>query len=312
MIIIPNFNINIPMDVHAFEKGNTVIAYLSIEEMEEFIDHFAIEENLFKYMDDYDPFLLNTITRTPDFTYVILDVIDYYSLNRSHDRIGLFIDKNNLIVIDIKDKDNSTLKALQASLVNSDVEGLDFGKILYRFFYTLTQPHNRIYNSLQKTIENLDDTILKEDLPPHFSSDIMDINHRLLLLDDYYDQLLDVIEMIVDNENDILNQENLHFLRNLTNRINRYSSNNDLLRDYLTQVRDSYDSLINFNLNRTMKTFTTITVIFSPLTLVVGWYGMNFVNMPELRHQYGYLYVIGLSIIIVLFILILLRKKKLI
>ena len=75
--------------------------------------------------------------------------------------------------------------------------------------------------------------------------------------------------------------------------------------------RDAYDSLINLNLNKTMQTFTTITVIFSPLTLIAGWYGMNFKYMPELNHRFGYLYVISMSIIIVAGIVTILKRKKL-
>ena len=47
-----------------------------------------------------------------------------------------------------------------------------------------------------------------------------------------------------------------------------------------------------------MKIFTLVTVVFLPLTLLAGWYGMNFVNMPELRWRYGYpaVAIVGLAI----------------
>jgi magnesium transporter len=44
-----------------------------------------------------------------------------------------------------------------------------------------------------------------------------------------------------------------------------------------------------------MKVFTVLTAVFLPLTLIVGWFGMN-VKMPEYSWNYGYLYVIVLSI----------------
>ena len=58
-----------------------------------------------------------------------------------------------------------------------------------------------------------------------------------------------------------------------------------------------------------MKIFTVITTIFLPLTLVVGWYGMN-VKMPEYDWTYGYLYVIIISIVLVLVSIYIIRKKK--
>ena len=59
-----------------------------------------------------------------------------------------------------------------------------------------------------------------------------------------------------------------------------------------------------------MTVLTVITTIFMPLTLIAGWYGMNFVNMPELGWKYGYPVVIVVSAAVVAFCLILFKKKK--
>ena len=63
-------------------------------------------------------------------------------------------------------------------------------------------------------------------------------------------------------------------------------------------------------MNSTMKIFTVLTSIFFPLTIIVGWYGMNFIYMPELMWKYGYLYVIALSVVTVLVFAIIGKKKK--
>jgi magnesium transporter len=43
-----------------------------------------------------------------------------------------------------------------------------------------------------------------------------------------------------------------------------------------------------------MRVLTVITIIFMPLTLIAGIYGMNFDYMPELHWHFGYYYAIGL------------------
>lgn len=311
MLITPDFSINKSIDLSSFEQDDLTVAYLSKEEMKTFLNYYKIDPQLNLSLTDPDPLLSNTVTSNTNYTFAIIDILNFHSDSREKDRIGLYIDKKRLFIIDIQDNDQSTLNAITKSLEDTTSENMDFGKILYRFFYLLIQPHNHIYGKLQRKIENLDDTILKNEAPRQFSNEIMSINHELLELEDYYDQLVDVIEIIADNENEILQNKNLHFLRNLSNRIERYSNNNDLLRNYVSQVRDAYDSLINLNLNKTMQTFTTITVIFSPLTLIAGWYGMNFKYMPELNHRFGYLYVISMSIIIVAGIVTILKRKKL-
>ena len=63
-------------------------------------------------------------------------------------------------------------------------------------------------------------------------------------------------------------------------------------------------------MNQTMKHLTVLTTIFFPLTIIVGWYGMNFQSMPEFLWKYGYLYVILLSVAVVLLLLWIAKKKK--
>ena len=59
-----------------------------------------------------------------------------------------------------------------------------------------------------------------------------------------------------------------------------------------------------------MKTLTIVTTIVLPLSLLAGWYGMNFEYMPELTMRYSYYVVIAVSVIIVAATLILFKVKK--
>ena len=76
------------------------------------------------------------------------------------------------------------------------------------------------------------------------------------------------------------------------------------------QLRDLIQSAIDVRQNRIMALLTVITSIFLPLTLIAGWYGMNFRYMPELEWVWGYPAVIVISIAIVVLSLIWFKKKK--
>ena len=62
--------------------------------------------------------------------------------------------------------------------------------------------------------------------------------------------------------------------------------------------------------NRIMQILTIVTTIFLPLTLLVGWYGMNFAGMPELTWKYGYPVIVVVSIVIVGISLWVCKRKK--
>ena len=82
------------------------------------------------------------------------------------------------------------------------------------------------------------------------------------------------------------------------------------LRDYTMQVRDLHDAQLEVSQNRIMTLLTVVTTIFMPLTLIAGWYGMNFRYMPELEWRMGYPLVILVSAAVAVFCLILFKKKK--
>jgi len=64
-------------------------------------------------------------------------------------------------------------------------------------------------------------------------------------------------------------------------------------------------------MNQTMKILTIIATIMMPLTLITGIYGMNFVNMPEIKWQYGYYYSLALMLVVALLMLYYFKRKKL-
>ena len=63
-------------------------------------------------------------------------------------------------------------------------------------------------------------------------------------------------------------------------------------------------------MNEVMKTLTVVSVFFMPLTFIVGVYGMNFDNMPELHWKYGYFIIIGAMLFLFLGMAYYFKKKN--
>ncbi len=130
---------------------------------------------------------------------------------------------------------------------------------------------------------------------------------RLLV---HYEQIIDMTQELEENENGFFSEENLRYIHLFMNYMIRRHSLAVSLRDYTVQVRDLYDAQLGVRQNRIMTLLTVVTTIFMPLTLIAGWYGMNFRYMPELGWRLGYPAVIALSAGIVVYCLILFKKKK--
>lgn len=181
---------------------------------------------------------------------------------------------------------------------------------LLAFFSTLTA--NDVYDleKIENSITELEDRILTD---KHTNADrsqsIIALRRELLKMKRYYEQLSFVLSELTENESNTMPPE-LQKRFAAVDRRSDYLLNFVLhLREYTTQVREAYQAQIDIEQNQIMKLFTVITTVFLPLTLIVGWYGMNF-RMPEYEWEWGYAFVILLSVFVCIAGVLIFKKKR--
>lgn len=166
---------------------------------------------------------------------------------------------------------------------------------LLRFLQALTADDVDVLDKLEGSITALEDELLTARTPPtRAGARIISLRHGLLKLRRYYEQLGLLTGELPENEAVVHDPELRKHFRAMDRRADHLLASVLHLRDYITQVREAYQAQIDIEQNQIMKIFTVITAIFLPLTLIVGWYGMNF-HMPEYGWKFGYLYVIFFS-----------------
>ncbi len=84
----------------------------------------------------------------------------------------------------------------------------------------------------------------------------------------------------------------------------------DQQRDQLSNVKDTYLSVISQRTNEIMKVLTLFSAIMLPLTFIAGVYGMNFEYIPELATHYGYFAVLGAMAVVAAGMVIWFRRRK--
>ena len=113
-------------------------------------------------------------------------------------------------------------------------------------------------------------------------------------------------------------------------KIKKYPEDEDLLEDVIVENKqaiemasiysgilsgsmDAFASIISNNLNQSMKFLATVTIVLSIPTMVASFYGMNVATsgMPFADSPFGFLIVIGFSIILSFIVSIIFWKKDL-
>ena len=92
--------------------------------------------------------------------------------------------------------------------------------------------------------------------------------------------------------------------------VNSLINHADFSFERLDYLQDTALGLINIEQNNITKIFTIAAVFFMPATLVASIYGMNFHHMPELEWRYGYLFAIGLIILVSCLTIAYFKHKK--
>lgn len=124
------------------------------------------------------------------------------------------------------------------------------------------------------------------------------------------DSLYSIKSMKDDNVFNSIEKENYSFFDRLHQKSLELLEQIDYDSSTLDSASNFYFSMQNHKMNEVMKTLTVVSVFFMPLTFIVGVYGMNFDNMPELHWKYGYFIILGFMFLLLLGMIIYFKKRK--
>jgi magnesium transporter len=286
------------------------VGIISLEELEQCYTHFGFSYLTVTECKNDEQHLHGTLNSYYDYLFGIIIGINPGQIIKVQDRIGIYIKNNLLLIIIIEDSDNSTQIKLLELLEQMNISKITQERLIFGFLERFINEDYSLLANIEQDISDHEDKINLRNLDKDFNTQITEVRKRLLLLDNYYQQFVAIGEELEENAADIFSDENLHYFRIFASRATRLSNNTRMLQEYSVHVREAYHAQLEYDLNKIMKVFTVVTTIFLPLTLIVGWYGMNFTTMPELTWQYGYLYVIILSVIVAIICIIYFKKKK--
>ena len=183
-------------------------------------------------------------------------------------------------------------------------------QLLLRIMEHMIEEDTLYFSHMEAELDKLEEEISGKAGSNHnFFTSMTKHRQKLSEFHIYYEQLTDIAELFSTCDFYQSEQDTQGWDR-FMHRVERLQNHVHLLRENVLQIRELYQSMQDARQNKIMGIITVVTTIFLPLTLITGWYGMNFVYMPELQWRYGYFAVIIISLFIVIAEIVYFKKKK--
>ncbi len=113
-------------------------------------------------------------------------------------------------------------------------------------------------------------------------------------------------------ESEIMTPEMEGAMHNMSDQIQRLIDSAGMLSQINSGLLDIYANAQATRMNEIMRTLTVFSVLTIPISILTGFYGMNFVYLPLLRWKLGVPFIIALMILGILPILWFCKRKKII
>ena len=181
-----------------------------------------------------------------------------------------------------------------------------------KFLLRREEPIDVVWSLIQYeyvTLDRLEDKVEKlqnaalHDYSSKLMGEILKVKKTLFKIHRDYMRLRNLLEWSVGKGNERAGE----ILRD----VNELIYGVEYLIDGATTALQLMQNTLSAKMNEVMKILTIIATIMMPLTLITGIYGMNFVNMPEIRWQYGYYYSLSLMLAVALIMLYYFKRKRL-
>ncbi len=190
-------------------------------------------------------------------------------------------------------------------------KNIDFEYVAYLIADILTD--RTIYNIdiIDETLEELEDSIFHEDIDEDdLQKDIYYIRRTLNKIAKVSIQEKDIINRFYNHLSPVLRKRLKFEFIDLNEHLKYLINESKSLLDRTGYLLNLHMGIISTKMNKAMQRLAAISLIFLPLTFIVGNYGMNFDYMPELHWKYGYLLTWIANISIAAAIYYWLKKKR--
>jgi len=245
-----------------------------------------------------------------DYLYVVLKLIDKDSGDRFITKqISLILQKN--VLISFQDDEDNIFDIFIERLKIPDnlIRHKETDYLLYSLIDTIIDTYFFDLEKLEDRIEVIEEELIGQP-KPDILKEIHKMKKDIITLTK---SIWPVREMLTgfDSYNySLIDKSTDYYIRDVYDHSIQVFDTLESFRDRISEMLDIYLSSASNRLNEVVRVLTIISTIFVPITFIVGLYGMNFKNMPEIGFPYSYPLVLMVMFFISISMLLYFRTKK--
>ena len=247
-----------------------------------------------------------------DYIFLSLKMLSYVEETGeiAQEHLNIVLGENLLITFqeglpgDVFDSLRHRLEHAKGLIRKNSVEYL-----LYHCLDAVVDNYMSLSEILRRQMEDMEMQLISDS---HFDApeEVMRLKKKVNILRGYTVPLWDAFNQMQAEGEHFFHKDSKVYFHDISDHIKFLLSFFDTSRDMLRDIMDLYQTNINNEMNKVMKTLTVVSAIFIPMTFVAGVYGMNFDSMPELHYEWGYAYVWGLMGITSVVMVTIMRVKR--
>jgi magnesium transporter len=259
---------------------------LSIEDCVMVTPSPKVEEYHPKEDDRFSPYL-----------FIVIHAVDYSRRDGvfATSELNFFLGKNYLVTYH-----DAPLKSVQATADRCLKSTIHIARAPDRVAHTLldsiVENYKPALDELSLEISELEESVLQ--MPDRQTLNrIIQIKKEVLHLRQIIGPQREVLARFARGEFKLIRAHLVPYYRDVYDGLFHISEMAQGYTDSLTGILQIYLNMASNQTGEVVKLLTLITVLTTPPMLIGTWYGMNFVNMAELDASYGYLLVLGVTVV---------------
>jgi magnesium transporter len=231
------------------------------------------------------------LDRYPNNVYLTFFAVEPKTLKT--EEIGIVVGPN--YVITVYKKEPPFLDRVYGKLEQLGERMKHPGDILHYILDHCVDDYTDITDSIETRIEKMEKGIYRHP-GIRIAPDIFSLKRSLHQLRRILSEERSILGQISHTSFPYSREETVVYFIDIYDHVSRVVDSLDTFRESLTGLLELQMSMKSDRMNEIMKTLTIISTVFLPLTFIVGLYGMNFKDIPELQWPFGYAYVWGLML----------------